>query len=134
QARYGARSPDACEGPAGNDSSATATDFKPTKGSLEADLSTAADADVYRFTAPAGAGPATVQVLTSGLSLLQARVTVYDAAGNVVGSAAAGAPGADLSVGVAVQPGATYYVRVTGAADGGFGVGSYQLNVGFVGI
>jgi predicted Zn-dependent protease len=134
QTLYGERSADAFEGLTGNDTFATATDFRPTKGALEADVTTDQDADVYKFTVPTGAGPATIQVLTSGLSLLQARVTVYDAAGNVVGTGTASGPGADVSVGAILLPGATYYVTVAGAANNGFGVGSYQLQVGFVGI
>src|SRR5439155_5515733 len=121
QTLYGARSPDSFEGPTGNDTFATATDFKPTKGAIEADITTAQDADVYKFTVPAGAGPATIQVLTSGLSLLQARATVYDAAGNVVAAGTANGPGTDLSVAAALQPGATYYVPVADAA-GAFAV------------
>jgi hypothetical protein len=129
QALYGPRSADAFEGLAGNDSFATTTGFDPTQGALEADVTTGQDADVYTFAASATSTQATIQVLTDGRSLLNARVTVYDANQNVIGSGTAAGAGDDFSVNVNVQGGATYFVKVTAASGDVFAMGSYRLKV-----
>jgi hypothetical protein len=129
QALYGPRSADAFENLVGNDSFATATGFDPTQGVLEADITTNQDADVYTFAASAKSKQATIQVLTDGLSLLNARVTVYDANHNVIGSATSNGAGNDFAVNVNVQGGETYFVKVTGASGDVFAMGSYRLKV-----
>jgi hypothetical protein len=128
----GSRQPDAYEGAAGNDTPATATALTGAGNlSVTADLTTAVDVDYYKFTA--ADKKFTVRVQTSGLSLLTARVTVLDAAGKVVGSAAATDPTkGDLEVKVEnATPGAVYTVRVASNSADVFGIGRYQLGVDY---
>ena len=78
-----------------------------------------------------------VHLGTAGLSCLVAGLQVYNAAGNLVGSATASDPlHGDLTVqtggGLLTQllGGVTYYVRVA-STSGTFGVGSYNLTASF---
>jgi hypothetical protein len=134
RALYGARQPDGYEGGRGNDSLASAFDM--SKGSdvqsLTGDITTPGDVDCYVFTTPrssTGVDGLTVRVRTSGISLLAPQLTVYDADGNVVGTAADSDPLAgDLAVVVpGVGASATYYARVEAATGDVFSVGSYGL-------
>src|SRR5205085_12023111 len=100
--------------------------------SLVADVTTAWDVDDYKFTTPkgnTGLDGLTVRVKTAGLSLLAAKLTVYDAAGNVIGTAASTDPlSGDLAVTVpGVAPNAVYYAKVQAATGDVFAVGSYNL-------
>jgi len=100
---------------------------------IAADTSSAADAHMYSFATPAAATSFTVQVQANGVSLLEPSVTVFDAAGHVVASAAAGDPlnnNVTVPIGTA-QANATYYVEVAGAVASPFGVGGYQMSVQF---
>ena len=128
QLLYGARSPDRYEGAGGNDTRGTATRYL---GDLTADLTTPADADVYKVTAGLLVSRLTVNLNAAGLSLVTARVEILDANGTVLKSAAATDPTAnDLTVTLDhVRGGATYYVRVSAARPDVFGVGSYRLSV-----
>jgi hypothetical protein len=135
QALYGVRQPDAFEGSSGNDSFATASTVGVVDGvhvfPSEADITTNADQDFYKVNVGTLVGPLTVKVQTSGLSLLQARLTVYDANHNVLGTAVATDPlHGDLSVHLngTLLP-ATYYVKVESASSTVFGVGGYRLDV-----
>lgn len=97
---------------------------------LTGDLTTAADADWYAFRVPAGGRSFTARLTTAGISLLAAELTVVDAAGRVVGTAEATDPIAgNLRVNVTADTGGTYYLKVSSATDGPFGVGRYQLSV-----
>ena len=103
------------------------------QAAIAADTSSVADAHLYSFAMPAAASSFTVQVQAGGISLLEPSVTVFNAAGQVVASAAAGDP---LNNNVAVpigsaQANATYYVEVTGAVASPFGVGGYQMSIQF---
>ncbi len=127
-ALYGARLPDTYEGPAGNETLATAALLQSGGGgsgviTAAADLTTPGDADVYTFR-PGNlrGGGLTVTVRTAGLSLLVPRVELLDAAGGVVAGGGSDSP---LTLPHAVE-GATYYLRVT-AADGTFAVGGYTV-------
>jgi hypothetical protein len=94
---------------------------------------TLADVEYFKFTAPANsAAKMTVQVQSSGLSLLSPMVTVYAAnQTTVLGSATGlGRYGTTLTVGnIPVTPGATYYVKVQGADTSVFSVGKYALGL-----
>jgi hypothetical protein len=82
---------------------------------------------------PAAATSFTVQVQAGGISLLEPSVTVFNAAGQVVASAAAGDPlnnNVVVPIGSA-QANATYYVEVTGAVASPFDVGGYQMSIQF---
>jgi hypothetical protein len=141
QSLYGARSPDAYEGTTGNATLGTATPLNlllNTDGSLsfavDGDITTLQDRDVYSFRTPLTLGGATFKLQTSGISLLTPRLTVYNAAGNVVGSAVSTDPqNGDLTVTLnSVSVLSTYYVKVEGAQGNVFGIGSYHLQVSYV--
>ncbi len=139
QALYGARAPDANEGPAGNDTLDTATrlgllhNADGTYGlSAAGDIATPADRDVFSFQTGNGQAGVAVRLRTSGISLLTPQVTVTDATGQVVGSAANVDP-RDGDVVIRIQhtdPLTTYYVTVAAARSDVFGVGGYTLRIG----
>jgi hypothetical protein len=98
------------------------------------DVTTAGDAHVYSLTSlPAYAGPVTFMVQTAGLSLFQPRLTVFDAQGNVLGTAQSSNDAGDVLVVSLAQttPGALYYARIDGAGQDVFGIGRYALAVTF---
>ena len=144
QALYGARGADGYDAAGPNNSLATATNLgTPLAGfNLEADVSSPADADFYRFTIPV-LSPAVVglqvRVITGGLSTLTPTLEVYDANMQLVGSATDTDPltgeisvsvgGGQVSILGQVLGGSDYYVRVAGNAGTGFGVGGYKLDV-----
>ena len=142
RALYGARTPDRYEGRRGNAFPRTAapigfatspTQLSGTKSVVaSADLTTAADVDVYSVRVPRGVTAFTARLQTSGVSLLPARLTDVNAAGREVAAAVATDPtSGDLTVTVdGARPGATYYVRVEKAGDDVFGIGAYRLSVG----
>jgi hypothetical protein len=135
QVLYGRRLPDAFEGLTGNDTPAAATPLDPAVGEYRAGLTTAADVDTFRLTAPAGRTSLDVRLKAAGLSLLVGRLTVTDAAGRVVASAAASGP-VDNDVGLhltGLTPGGTYFVRVDAARHDVFAVGGYELLVDLTG-
>jgi hypothetical protein len=148
QALYGPRQPDAFEGDVGNDTLATATpfasaalltnlaalrsagadveDFAPALA-VNADLGWPGDVDVYSYREQQGPG-FTVTLRCGAVSLLAGRLSVLDAAGQVVASAAAG-PGGDVSLRVAASRNDRFFFRVEGAVPGVFGEGTYTLEV-----
>ena len=138
QALYGVRAADAFEGATSNDTPATAFDLT-ANGNLTAlsgDVTTVGDADYYQFTTPAtesGAVGLTVNLRASGLSLLTARVTVLDDAGNVLASAVTTDPmNNDLSVALSTySPSTTYRVKVEGAGTDVFSAGTYHLRLAY---
>jgi hypothetical protein len=98
-------------------------------------ISTATDVDYYELSMQSGySGPVTFQVVTSGLSLLAPKLTVYDRKGAVMGQATAtGHVGATLSVTLPSTSDSKYYARVEGAPGSGpFGLGGYALVGSFV--
>jgi hypothetical protein len=138
QGLYGVRVNDPYEGASGNEYLSAAYDLSQNGQltHLSADVTRAGDVDVYRFTTPdqaSGATSLTADLRAAGVSLLTARVTVYDAQLNPVGTAVATDPLANnLSIPVAnYQPSATYYVRVEGAGSDVFSVGAYTLRLSY---
>lgn len=129
RANYGARANDAFEGSAGNATFATATMAPANMATLVGSLRDTSDVDTYSFTTPEGNGSVKVRLKTSGVSLLVAKLSVYDAAGNLVGTETATDPtSGDLTINVgSVGSGLQYYARVQSAATDVFGVGRYQL-------
>jgi hypothetical protein len=134
QALYGARQADASN----NSTPATATQLSLLGNAngvlsigVSGDLSTQTDVDYYRFSAPSLTAGLTITLQRAGLSTLTPRVTVYNWAGQVVGSAVSTDPlGGDLTIQVnGVIPLGTYYVEVQGASGTAFDVGSYNLNI-----
>lgn len=139
QELYGVRTPDRHEGPQGNEDFDTATPFEQPRFYdgvaplvLFGDVTTPADSDVFVLRSLAHYdGPVTIRLQTAGVSLLAPRLTVFDAAGNVLSAAASAEPfGAIVSVRLdQVDPAAQYLVRVEAAACDEFGVGAYGLAV-----
>jgi hypothetical protein len=129
QALYGVRSTTVWEPSGGNDSTPTATVLTGS-GTLVTygDLASTADVDWYKFTA-SSAAPLTIELRAAGLSLLAGRLEVYDAQMNLVGWAAAGAAGENLTVTFTPQAGAQYFVLVEDAAGTAFDAGQYKLRV-----
>src|SRR5262249_61028051 len=120
-----ARPPAAYGGKPGNGTTPTATPLtflSNPDGSLgvqaNGDITTNADVDVYRVQAPLNVGSMNVTLHVAGLSLLTARLTVYDSSGHVVGSAVATDPlHNELTVRVSSPvPLGTYYVQVASAS------------------
>ena len=148
QQLYGVRTPDQFDQFKPNDSLQTATPIRfvadatalqginPTATGntyvAAGDVTTTADQDNYRFTVPAGVSDFFVQLRTSGISLFQARVNVFDASGRLLQSVAATDPrSGDLTLHISgVHAGSTYFVRVESATTSPFGIGSYRLAVG----
>lgn len=138
QGLYGSRAADAFEGRAGNEDPASATVLSlldpaglPSETQVAADLTTGADVDFYKIVVPAGAQSLDVTVQASGISLLVPHLTLLDASGTAVSSAAAESPlSNDLRLHLD-QPstGAVYYVKVEAATGDVFAIGSYHLTV-----
>jgi hypothetical protein len=140
QALYGARKPDLNEGSNGNNTINTATQLKDAGQYAPAgttplvafgDITTPSDADYYSLSVYSNyKGPVSFHVLTRGVSLLDARLTIFDKSGQVVGQAiGTGSSGDSLTVTLpGVVPGGVYYARVD-AAGGDFAVGRYGLAV-----
>jgi hypothetical protein len=96
------------------------------QGNLGANVS-----DWFSFQAPSVTGGLVITLQRAGISLLTPRVTVYDSAGKVVGTAVSTDPtGGDLTINLGgVVPLGTYYVQVQGASGDVFDIGSYGLQV-----
>lgn len=148
QTLYGRRRDDRFELEIGNENLATSTPISfvqdvdqfaeqdPTQFAepfvVAGDLTTRVDADTYRVVVPPDLHAFSVVLRTSGISLLTAQVSVYDAQGALVQSRQAADPrSGDLELFVDdALGGGEYFVRVTRSADNAFSVGSYRLAVG----
>ncbi|MDY3561797.1 hypothetical protein R5W23_003225 [Gemmata sp. JC673] len=139
---YGTRTPDTFEGAGGNNTAARASTIprnSVTQLLATADLSSPSDVDYYTFTAPAltsWLSNVTVRLKAAGLSLLTAKVTVYDAAGRVVASGASTDPLSN-DITLTFNPGllgGNYTIKVEGASGNVFDVGGYKLAVDFLSI
>ncbi len=139
QALYGTRTPDASGGQA-NSTMQQAAHLQPASGAdasapmtVTADLATNQDVDWYTFQVDGGnhASGVNVQLQTSGLSVLTARLSVYDKSGNPIAAATAADPlHGDLLIHLdKVNPNDTFYVKVEGTRQDVFGIGAYQLTV-----
>jgi hypothetical protein len=137
----GPRNPDGYEGEMGNDSSDSAFTLVTTPyqgnpnqymAAADGDVTTNYDVDYYAIQTLSDTTSLSVLLQTSGHSLLVGRVSVYDSDGNLIATAAGSDPlhgDASLTV-TQVNPNSTYYVRVEGATQDVFGIGSYALRVG----
>ncbi|RIK82505.1 MAG: hypothetical protein DCC68_06330 [Planctomycetota bacterium] len=137
QSIYGARSQDSYDAIAANDTFAAATVLSVgstgTK-STAADLTSMADVDYYKVTAPTGTdGSLRVTLDARGKSLLAPKLSVYDSSGNFVTSADAGGNyGSYVTVELAgLTAGQSYYLVADGATSDAFGMGAYQISVEF---
>lgn len=143
QALYGVRTADRYEGSSG-DGSINNSAQMPVPGGFDGstpllaygDVTNTSDVD-YFLAKPLSSysGPMTVRLQSTGISLLAPRLSVYDAKGQLVGSAQASSGRGDtVSIHVAqVTPGANYYLRVEGATHNVLGTGAYALVVTFDG-
>lgn len=130
QSLYGARSADAYDAVALNESLATATLV--SQPNIAGDITTAGDVDTYQYVVPDYAGSTiTVTVQTAGVSLLSARLSVYDANQQLIATVAeADALSGDVSIVLQnAVPGAVYYFKVEGAQSNVFGIGAYRLKI-----
>jgi hypothetical protein len=137
----GPRAPDGYEGEMGNDSSDSAFSLVTTPyqgdpnqymAAADGDVTTNSDVDYYAIQTRSDTTSLSISLQTSGRSLLVGRVSVYDSNGNLIATAAGTDPlhgDAALTVS-AVNANSTYYVRVEGATQDVFGIGSYALRVG----
>lgn len=141
QSLYGSRTPDRFEGASGNGERGTATRLSllaNADGSLalgaDADITTLQDRDMFSFETPLNVGGAVIQVRTAGISLMTPRVSVFDASGNLLVSAASVDPLAGgLTIRVNnIHPLSTYYVKIESARQDVFGIGAYQLTVNYL--
>ncbi|HEV3143561.1 MAG TPA: matrixin family metalloprotease [Gemmataceae bacterium] len=103
-------------------------------GTIQGDISATNEVEWFKFFNPLSLSPllpVSVELRTSGVSLLTAKVSVYDSAGRVVASSQSIDPlNGNL---VLTLPGLsllqTYYIRVSAARSDVFGVGTYQMRV-----
>ena len=149
---HGFRSPDFNEPlggspPAGNDSFANATRLKLGEAGLAnegtapsilyGDLTNDLDVDFFELKTPGDyTGPATIQVRSSGISLLAPTVSLYDATQQLLSQAVSTSSAGDvLTFSIpTVSPDETYYIKVAGSAPGLFGIGGFSLVATFDGI
>jgi hypothetical protein len=98
----------------------------------QADITTAGQTEFFKYTVPSYSN-STVKftVQTAGLSLLTPKLTIYNAAGNVVGTAQSTDPlNNNVTVTLSnVKRGSTLYIEVQGARSDVFGQGGYRLTV-----
>jgi hypothetical protein len=99
------------------------------------DIATANQAEYYTVTAPqTTSGTFTLNVQSSGISLLNPSVTVYAADQYTVLASAVGSgyQGSTLTLTVNnVTPGQVLYVKVAGADSSAFGTGNYSMGLDF---
>jgi hypothetical protein len=153
QQLYGARQADRFEGWRGNNTFDTATGLRRAAlvqyqtdlsgfeqagdvtgvlpFSVRADLTTPHDVDVFQFRTSGKLPDFTVNLQTTGVSLLQSRLTVYDDEGHVVASiVAADLLHGDLSVRVShAAAHDRYFIKVEHGRNDVFGIGAYRLQV-----
>jgi hypothetical protein len=117
-----------------------------SEGDLQAsgDLTTPGSVEFFKFNTPlltTTLSGIEVRLQTEGVSLLTAKVTVYNAVGSVIDSTETTDP-LNNNLTLKFEPnlisgllGGTYYIEVQGAPDAGvFGVGSYKLAVDFLSL
>jgi hypothetical protein len=138
QTLYGIRSADSFDATATNDRRSSATPLTWTNEYAQGpqavaagDLSTPQDVDHYRFALPTAFGTTEIRLQAAGLSLLTARVSLIDSAGNVVAVKQTTDPlKNDLLLSVAgLMPHESYVVRIESARPNVFGIGRYELSV-----
>jgi hypothetical protein len=138
QAIYGARQADAYDAGAGNNGFPTASALSLSGGavSFNADLTSIADVDFYRVTAPSSFdGTLSVSVDARNLSLLTPKISVYDAAFNLLGSVSASSYAGVATINLGgLAAGQTYYLVPDGATGDVFGVGTYKFTAQFGGV
>jgi hypothetical protein len=143
QALYGPRTNDTLEGSSGNATASTATSMgfiSKVSDVDDGDISNgtrmiaravlvANESDFYRVTLPVNQTQARLGF--APVSLLQARIRIFDSGGKLVAEQSASGPGASIILtGDNLTPGASYTVQVSAVPGSPFAVGSYGLAVG----
>jgi hypothetical protein len=138
-AANGDRTPDAFDKVAPNETLATASLLTTTGDAgwnggeapiiAWAELQSSSDVDFFRINAtPDYTGTVSFRLQTTGLSQLRGRIQVYNAAGQLVGSANATASNTDLRVAVSGTTGnETFYVKVSASNNSMVGEGTYAI-------
>jgi Matrixin len=128
QSLYGLRQADAYEGSYGNNTISGACAYS---SGIEADLTTMSDVDYYRFSTSLLSTQATIQLEAAGLSLVTARLSVYDSSGHLISTiSAADALHNNLTLQLSnLSRWSTYYVKVEGANGDVFNIGAYRLTI-----
>lgn len=138
RAIYGARGVDAYEAQGYGKTSSRPIDMTAPLTTSNTFTSQAASLDVigetqwFSFVAPSYAGGSwSVTASASNVSMLSPKVTVYNDAGNVLGSASDPSKWSDDATArmSSLVPGRRYYAAVTGATNDVFAVGAYNLTV-----
>jgi hypothetical protein len=144
QALYGVRTADSYEGTNNNNVRSRASAFRLPVGYTGetpmvafGDITQNGDVDFFSFRFPPDGnddqnqGEATIRLQTSGVSLLAPKVTVVDQAGRVMARVTSTSiTGDTLQINLTgLSTSARYFVRVEGATNTVFGVGSYGLSV-----
>jgi hypothetical protein len=150
QALYGVRQNDTHEGTSGNNSTSTASSISYVQNSQDsnsfasvsaisslvtADISSSNDVDVYTFTAPSQVSNPYLLLRTSGVSFLNAKVSVTDSVTKrVVLNQSASAAGENIELDLTKIPGnlvsgRKYFITVE-KASWAYRTGRYQLLVG----
>src|SRR5262249_47409903 len=98
---------------------------------LDAKLSSLADVDFYSFKPGNNETGFTIMLQTVGISSLMPTLTIYSPGQSEMTEVTASDPfHGDLTVHLAnLMVGATYYIKVAGAASDDFSVGSYRLQI-----
>src|SRR5207244_4817815 len=99
---------------------------------IAADITTLGNVDFFKFTVPSYfTSSMTVEVQTSGVSLLTPQVTIYNGMQQCIGSATSTNPLSNDAIAYVkyAMPGQTYYFQIAGARSDVFGVGSYRLKL-----
>lgn len=139
QALYGPRQHDAFEGSHGNNSFSRAAPLPLLDGvslvEASGDLRTVQDVDYYIIGPGVNLSSSSLHftLRTAGISSLTARISVYNSARQLLGSAYSTNP-LNGDVTVRINTGmpsllSTYYIKVESARSDVFGVGSYRLEV-----
>jgi Matrixin len=135
----GARQQDQYYGSSGNGSISTAYNINSMITSTQtalvtgADITTAGQQDYYSLTIPSGTnGTMQVNMQSSGLSLLEPKLSIYNASGVLVASASGSAYGATITATLSgVTGGQTYYVDASSPLTTANGTGAYALSMTF---
>lgn len=135
QAIYGERPHDSFDTEQANDAFASASPLAldaNSAGSWHADLTTTNDSDFYVVYPPTKAdGSLTIDVTTSGLSLLATRVSLYDSGHQLISETEVDY-GENAKIDTQDLPSSSsFYIVVQGATDDVFGMGAYAMDVQF---
>lgn len=145
RALYGTRGADPNEGKEGNATFRTATRIRYSQESggydgstplaVYGDITARADVDTFWVKPLVGyTGPITFRLQTAGVSLLAAKLSVYDDAGRLLGSTTGSAGGVLTFTVPRTVADQKVYARVEAAPGTAFAVGRYGLGVTFDGL